>query len=198
MDSGVQCYVFLSKDQKTVLKLFKHYHLFPGNNLLAKIAVPHFLKPFQQKILQMRQERLQKIFKSCQFAYDYLQEETGTLFVHFHQSDCPKITVFDKLAIQHPLDLANTEFVLQKRAEEISLKRFSKKEIIEKLKNLHATCAKKGFKTKDTKIRNYAFIGEDPVLIDIGSLKRIKNPSATSKKFDQKLQRWEKEFEKKL
>ncbi len=27
LGSGVQCYVFLGADQKTVLKIFKHYHM---------------------------------------------------------------------------------------------------------------------------------------------------------------------------
>lgn len=198
LDSGVQCYAFVSEDQKTVLKFFKHYHLFPGNQLLEMIPFP-----YKQKIVQMREERLHKIFKSCQIGFDHLQEETGLLLTHFTYSECPKIKIFDKLGITHELDLSGMEFVLQKKGEPISLRLktlYGIEQAMEQLKKHHFTCLQKGFKTKDSKIRNYAFIGEDPITIDIGSLKRIKNNfpwdiERGQKKFEQKLQRWREEFE---
>lgn len=205
LGSGVQCYAFLSEDKKTVLKFFKHYHLFPSNNVLKNIPFP-----YKQKLTQMREERLHKIFKSCQIAFDNLQEETGLLFIHFTQVDCPKITIYDKIGSPFQLDLSEMEFVLQKKAECVS-SRFKRlflandnngiEEALEKLKNLHLLCVQKGFKTKDSKIRNYAFIGEDPVIIDIGSFKRLKTNYSWDiergqEKFARKLNLWRDEFEK--
>ncbi|HSX03460.1 MAG TPA: hypothetical protein VLG76_01890 [Rhabdochlamydiaceae bacterium] len=212
LGSGVQCYAFLSEDKQTVLKFFKHYHLFPSNGLLKKIPLPNLLKPYQQEILRMREERLQKIFKSCQIVYDNLQEETGTLFLHFNKSDCHSVKIVDKLGIAYWLNLSEMEFVLQKKAETIS-SRFDRlfqakneraiEESMEKLKKLYLSCAQKGFKTKDSKIRNYAFIGDEAVAIDIGSFKKIKNLNPWviekgQKKFERKLEIWRAEFEKNL
>ncbi|HSX11970.1 MAG TPA: hypothetical protein VLF61_00575 [Rhabdochlamydiaceae bacterium] len=209
LGSGVQCYTFLSEDRQSVIKFFKHYHLFPGNNILKKIPVPHFLDLFKQQLLTAREERLKKIFRSCQIAYDQLEEETGTFFLHFNKSESAKITLIDKLGIQHALDLGEMEFILQKKAEplEARFKQAKDKQAIEAsldaLRKLHSACTQKGFKNKDGKIRNYAFIGEKAVMIDIGSLKKRKQLTTAlvekeQKRFEEKMERWRKTVENSL
>lgn len=172
--SGAQSYVFLSKDGKTILKLFKHYHGPFSIDLLKKF-------PFTHKAVQKREKRMHTLFASAQIAYERLSEETGVYFTHLQKTKSlfKKIEIYDKLGIQHRLDLDQTEFVLQKRAE-VAFQRFHKlftnhqiAEASKEMKQLLVLIenrSKKGIKNKDGKImKNYGFLGEKPVELDIGS-----------------------------
>ena len=65
LDSGGQCYAFVSADGKYVLKFFKHHHM------RQKSLLPLFQAT--------REKRLQGIFTSCILAYNRFREGTRLL-----------------------------------------------------------------------------------------------------------------------
>lgn len=180
--SGVQCYAFISQDQKVILKFFKHHHLGPSTRWLQKFPVP-----FKAKIIANREKRMRQLFKSSQIAYDSLREETGLFYLHIsptkgrHHS----ISIFDKIGVRHQVNLDETPFVLQKRARlfpETLNALFSKqdlcgaKEALRSLMKLTSTYVDKGVKSKDCKIdKNFGFIDKQALQIDIGSFVRRSN-----------------------
>lgn len=109
---GAQCYAFLGKDQKTVLKLFKHYDKGLSSPVLRKL-------PRTEKILAKRQKRLKKAFSSTLIAYRHFPEETGLLYLNLNPQNCdlPKIELYDNIGVRHSLDLKKTPFLLQKKGE---------------------------------------------------------------------------------
>src|SRR2546428_4046403 len=74
LGSGGQCYAFLSQDQTTVIKFFKHHHMRPIN-WLNRLSLPIFLDKYRLKIIEMRQKKFDHIFGSCKIAYDDFKEE---------------------------------------------------------------------------------------------------------------------------
>jgi hypothetical protein len=104
LGSGGQCYAFVSADGKSVIKFFKHHHMRP--------------LPFGVQDA-VRSKRLEELFASVKIAHDRLKGETGVLFLHLNPTaDFAKpLTLIDPIGIAHRIDLNQTTFVLQKRAE---------------------------------------------------------------------------------
>ncbi len=183
LGSGGQCYAFLSQDRTTVIKFFKHHHMRPVS-WLNRISLPGFLDQYRLNIIDSREKRFQQIFGSCKIAYDDLKEETGLIYLHLNKTDRlhKHLTLIDKLGIAHPIDLDQTEFVLQKWADlaYVTLHRLMKKGDLDEVKaclnsllNLIATRSKRGIADKDPIIkRNFGFIGTRSVEIDLGSFTR--------------------------
>lgn len=181
LGSGVQSYAFISKDRKTVLKLFKHYHMWPHTQLLKELSLPFGFDHLREKVIQERQRRVSFIFDSSKIAYEKCLEETGVFYLHLNASSTFKrsLTIFDKLGIQHELELDNTPFILQKKAEPI-LSRISelmKKKKEEEAKKCISTFlhliyhrCQKGILNTDRKIcRNIGYVEDQAIHIDIGS-----------------------------
>lgn len=179
LGSGVQCYAFVSADGQYVLKLFKHYHMWPDNDLLKEI-------PGMKKTVQKREERMRHLFSSSKTAYEDYRQETGLLYIHLNRSEgrYGKLKVFDKLHIEQELDLDCSAFLIQRRAElvyphlETLLKRGdenSAKEALNSLLTLILSRSQKGIANSDPIMhRNFGFIDDQAVEIDIGSF--TKNP----------------------
>lgn len=175
--SGVQCYVFLGEDGKTILKLFKQYHGYLSTDLLRKAFPPSFTRG----ALQKREKRMATLFRSARIACENLSEETGVYFTHLQKTTpfFKTIKIYDKLGIPHTLDLDQTEFILQKRAEvagERLHRLFKNDQVAEANKEMNELLdlienrSRKGIKNKDGKImHNCGFLGEKPVELDIGS-----------------------------
>lgn len=185
LGKGVQCYVFIGKDRKTILKLFKHYHTgWPTG-------------------AQRRERRMIRMLKSCEIALKQLPQETGVFYAHLQKGDhhLGKIEIHDKLGIVHQLNLDQTEFLLQKRAiplEEELDRLFSSNQVdaaIERMQSLLGLIearAMKGIRNKDGRIfQNCGFIGEQPVEIDVGSYGY--GHAKSSAKARAKLLKWVKE-----
>ncbi|HEY2811522.1 MAG TPA: hypothetical protein VGJ00_09075 [Rhabdochlamydiaceae bacterium] len=114
---GSFCYAFLGEDQKTVIKFFAHPRLsllelgknFVWEKLLLKTAMgpaaiaPHFIF----------------CFHSCKLLYTQAKKETGLLYVHLNRTSHLQkhATLVDKIGIAHEIDLNQTHFVLQQKAE---------------------------------------------------------------------------------
>lgn len=119
LDSGVQCYAFLSEDKTTVLKLFKHYHAGLSSKQLRRLPLPEFLNKQRNSILHKRQKRMNYIFSSALLAQNALQQQTGVYHLNINpQTDkYPTVTIYDKIGIRYDIDLNTTPFVLQKKAD---------------------------------------------------------------------------------
>lgn len=177
---GGQSYVFVSEDKKTILKFFKK-------------------NPFSN---------LDPIFQSCKLAYDKLKKETGLLYLHLNPTHGNPITVqiVDPLRIEHTIDLDSTSFILQKRAKLIYSKieqemkcgnvDGAQKAISSLLSYLAHRC-QQGIRDADGGLkRNYGYVGDFPISIDIGSFaedKQLQSPKAAIKELKNKtyrLQKW--------
>jgi len=119
LDSGVQCYAFISEDKTTVLKLFKHYHAGLSSKQLRKLFVPSFLEWMREDILEKRQKRIESIFSSAILAHQKLPEQTGVFHINLNEQSGKygTLTLYDKIGIRHEIDLNKTPFVLQKKAD---------------------------------------------------------------------------------
>ncbi len=117
LGKGGFCCAFLGEDQKTVLKFYSHTHLSPMSvvkhfsweKLLLKGPVDFAaLSPF-----------LEFAFKSCKLLFTQAKERTGLIYIHLNKSHELRspVTVIDPLGIRHEIDLNQTEFVLQHKAE---------------------------------------------------------------------------------
>jgi len=185
---GGQSFVFLSEDGKTVLKFFKKNHPLPDPFLtFADKLLPSFLHTYRLRYFQTREERFRTIFSSCRLAYEKLRSETALLYLHLNPTPgkLAPLTLVDNLGCRHRIDIGSAAFLLQERAE-LFLPRFkqqiaegdlegAKRSLRSILEHL-ASQSKKGVRDTDNALkRNYGFIGDAPVSIDVGSF--ILDPS---------------------
>lgn len=181
---GGQSYAFLSHDQKTVLKLFKLNHGLP-DSLVERV-------PWRFKYLETREERFRSIFRSCKLAYENLKNETGLLYLHLNptQKKHHPLQIIDNLGIVHTIDLDSTSFLLQKKAD-LAVTRIrsqiAKRDIEGAKKSIHTllchfhTLCKKGIRDTDSDLRrNYGYVEDLPISVDVGSF--IRDDSIDSKK----------------
>jgi hypothetical protein len=111
---GVQCYAFLSQDQNYVIKFLKMPRFFAPK----WTALPIF-QGKARKLKKRYHEKLTREFTSYKIAYEQLREETGLLFLHLNptRSLGQKMTIVDKLGIRHQINLDETLFILQRKAD---------------------------------------------------------------------------------
>lgn len=123
LGGGGTSFAFLGKDGKTVLKLFKQHHLFYKNFLLY-LTFPGFSDAWRIKKILSREEKHRHkrhpfFFASCQLAFQELKQETGLIYLclqpnlHFNR----QIKLIDAWGIPHNLNLSQTGFALQKKAQ---------------------------------------------------------------------------------
>lgn len=178
LGSGGQSYVFISQDKRAVIKFFKHHHMCP--------------LPFSiQK--EIRKKRLNELFTSFKIAYDFLEEETGLLFLHLNQGNDfqRNLTLIDPIGIRHEINLDKTTFALQRRANLAlpTLRKLLKEGKLEEAK-AHL-CSLLNMMVKRIRIeicncdpvikRNTGFIEGQAVEIDLGSFaidKSLSHPLA--------------------
>lgn len=171
---GGQAYVFLGEDRKTILKLFK---------------------------------KSGPVFDSCKLAFDRLKKETGLLYLHLNTThgQLPSVQIIDRLKITHTLSLDQTSFVVQKRAKLIHSKIAQEmaygnvegaKKAISSLVHYLANSAARGIRDSDGGLkRNYGYIGDFPVSVDVGSFvedKRLQTSKAANKELARKTRRLKK------
>ena len=118
LGSGGWCYAFLGEDQKTVLKFYKHSHLslkeilcnFSFEKLLLRSPPWPENQPYFQEMN----------FKSCMLLYTQIKQRTGLIHVHLNKTKglYPPVTLIDAIGIKHTIDLDQTEFLIQQRAEQ--------------------------------------------------------------------------------
>jgi len=171
LDSGGECYAFLSEDGNYVLKFFKHQHMrlhSPFNPLLPKWE------------LDRRAMRYHRFFKSSKLAYDHFRKETGLLFVHLTKSHNLKttLTITDPLHITHQVNLDDLEFTIQKKvtmAKPLFTALSEAKNLTEAKSRLDTLLAlivcrcRAGLADHDAQLRNFGFLGDEAIEVDLGS-----------------------------
>ncbi|QVL56813.1 MAG: hypothetical protein KFB93_05360 [Simkaniaceae bacterium] len=178
LESGSQSYVFISEDNKYVLKFFKHkrWRLSP---FLELLPLPEKLNAKRLRWKQKKKETVYSTFGSCITSYQEFKEETGVLFVHLNKSSLNQlITIKDRIGFKHRIELSDVEFILQRKAIPtdkylLSLKMEGETKEAEKALSLLLAFtvkrAEKGYSDKDPHlIRNFGFIDGKAVEIDIG------------------------------
>jgi len=173
LGSGAQFYAFVSEDNQTVLKLFKHYHMWPSSRILKQAPLPSFLHKWREKTLEKRRERMTNIFSSAQIALNPLSKETGVYALRLSpcKTSYPTVTLYDKIGVLHTLDLNNAPFVLQKRAELITSFDETMADLI--VAAIKHRCKKGVINQDPVPYRNFGILDSNVVEIDLGSFKKI-------------------------
>ncbi len=180
LSSGQQCYAFISKDQKYVLKFFKMHKLIP------KTWIQDFPSSLFRNArfndVQKKKYVLESTFAGIKVAFDYLKDQSALIYIHLNKTKHLKkrVQVFDKLGVRFDIDLDSKEFIVDATAELLypRLLRLSELKDEEKIRqsvlslfDLIATRCQRGFADQELVIwNNYGFIGDCAVLIDCGKL----------------------------
>ena len=204
LGSGGWCYAFLGQDQKTVIKFFKHSHLYPKN----------ILKDFSFQKLLMKSPESNRYyfhpfnFTSCKLLYTHLQEQSGIYYLHLNKTTDihPTITLYDNIGVRYTIDLNQTEFIVQEKAELIfsHIQKLTEQEdptqayqAVDAMVDCLLLMYQKGLRDTDNGLRNnFGFIGDQPVTIDLSSWvfdETIKQPSHYKKEViikTRRLSRW--------
>ncbi len=188
LNFGGQCFAFESEDGQYVVKFFKHHFRKPQAWLMA---LP-FPEPLRSKFRKRYNRALSKHyrdFNSYKLAYDTLKEETGLITVHLNKTSNihRQLTITDKLEISHQIDLDQTEFIVQKKAQLVypTIAQMMEHGNIECVKaSLHSILdlivsrCKKGIFDEDPRIHcNIGLIGTGAIFIDVGRFKPDDNRS---------------------
>lgn len=190
LDRGCQSYVFVSHDEKYVLKILKIYHFRPRAYLQTLSFIPQVEKYFQKKTIEKR-TNLNRLLDSWKTAYNELSNETGLVYMHLNRGDrLPNpLIIYDKMGIKHQINPDEVLFLVQRKAEMLCqelrsrMKRGDLKSsqlLIYNLVKLLVSQYERGFGDNDHALRqNTGVIGDQPFHIDVGQLcksERFKNP----------------------
>lgn len=173
---GGQAFIFFSDDGNYVLKFFKQRHFREPTHLNY---VP-FIDKYRQKKYYKRRKRLCLDYGSYKIAFEELPKETEVIYVHLNKTNHlnQKLKVVDKINIEHQIDLDNTDFILQRKADLVH-SRIEKqmagndfegaRETIAKVIDLIVTRCKKGYRDRDPNIAtNCGFYENHAIKIDVG------------------------------
>ena len=185
LDKGKQAHVFISEDGKHILKLLKPFHPRFNISILGKsypIGISSI--PLAQTLFSFfykeEQEKHREIdFQSYTNSFTLLKEETEIEYLHLAQTDHLQQTlnIYDKIGILHTLDLDNTCFILQKKANLLypTLHNLIEKNevenaqiLIDNFVHLSFQFINKGIINPTTIEKNFGCIGLKPVQIDVG------------------------------
>lgn len=193
---GKQMTAFESADHQYVLKLFnprpplKERFFREVKKMQSLLSLKWIKSSFFKK-----RARLQKLYERYALALRELKEEVGLVYVHLTPSSeigFSFVEITDRDERLYSINLSNTPFVLQKKAE-IARERFEKllqekdtqglQASISKLRELFMSRAEKGITDRiQTLYNNYGFVGDVPIQIDVGRVwfeeKVLRNPEA--------------------
>ncbi len=170
LSEGAQVYAFESEDSKYVIKFFKMHRFTPSWS--------DYLCP---KLVQRRAKNLNWVFNGYRIAFDEFKEDTGLVYIHLNKTDNlhKTILIVDKEGKEHLVNLDQTEFVIQRKAELIFsyLKKLNDPKEVQKavasLLELVQRRIDKGYVDRDKAVsQNYGFIDGRPIHLDVGRLYR--------------------------
>jgi hypothetical protein len=139
---GTQTYAFESSDGLTVLKFIKH----------------------------TRKKRLKTLFSSCQLAYEKNKKESGLIYAHLQAKPVwnKKVKVIDNIGIEHAIDIDQTTFLLQKKAQPLC-SHLDYSTLTAFVSHVQSRC-KNRIANHDAVERNYGIVDGEVIDIDVGSL----------------------------
>lgn len=117
MGKGCQSYVFLSEDEKYIIKFIK-YQRFRNHIWVDWLRKLPPLKRYYAVKDAKKRKKLENIFNGWVIAYHELQPETGVIYVHLNKTpELGRILhITDKMGVEHDLPLDDMEFLVQKKA----------------------------------------------------------------------------------
>lgn len=203
LGKGAQMYVFISADQKYVLKLVKQKHLRFNSFSSILYSLP-FMDSLKEERLNKQKNRVQRLVYSSALTFQHLKEETGILYIHLLPTDNIKTltSITDKIGDNHLIDLDGFEFIIQLKGDSLTsaLSKMSQKEKKEALKDLLTLLvnrSKKGIREMDRNLlENIGFLNGNPFFIDVGRFvldAAIVNPEVYRPLLDEELdplKRW--------
>lgn len=171
LGAGKQFYAFETADHQYVVKFMKFSRRRPLP-WLEKITLPSFLNLWKTNYLANRSKRLANLEYSSRLALTYLSEETGLIsYPSLNQT----AILIDKLGIRHSISLAQTKFLIQKKAflftEYFNQNPSQAQPLISSYIQTIASQCRKGICNLDPMLeRNYGVVNNQMILMDIGSL----------------------------
>lgn len=179
LDKGSQSYVFVSEDQKHVLKFLKQGKLRPQTWLAY---IPFSFNPYYKEFLVL-QEKLHRTYQAQKIAFTEFKAQTGLLYVHLNRTHHLKqtVTLIDKKGERHTISLDNVCFSLQRKADLFYPRLNSMleqkniegiKKVITSLFSLADCFVKKGVVDHDPIIKkNFGLIENQVIQFDIGRMR---------------------------
>ncbi len=121
LKKGRSSYVFVSADQKYVLKFLRNPPISPlwwSSFALSQKLIPHLC----QKELQQKQKRKDKQESSYLLAFHKIPSQTAILCLHLYASSSLQkhLTIYDAIGVEHKIPMDETAFILQKKASPFS------------------------------------------------------------------------------
>lgn len=162
LDRGSQCYVFVSKDDRYVVKLFRY------DRALTK----------KKGKTDATMDKVDALFNACILAYTKAKEETGVLFLHLNptQDQLPSLNLRGPLRQKIRLPLDNYQFVIQKKADSFERALFDvsksdgMKQRIDAFLKMVSARIDKGIINLDPSLsRNFGFLEGKALEIDFGN-----------------------------
>jgi hypothetical protein len=177
---GRQSYVFVSSDDKYVIKFFR-YHLIRPKFIYHFLRIFPSLDNFRRYRIKAKKRQFEKWMDSYFIAAKELKEETGLVCVHLTETnDLPRnIVIIDRLGRKHTIDPNKTGFLIQKKTDLFldKVKKLTDKKKDKELSQLISAYLDtvisrqfKGINNKDPSwLRNMGSIGVNEVVeIDVG------------------------------
>ncbi len=114
---GNSAYVFVSEDQKYVLKFLRSPNLFPPFWATLK-PIQFFFPSYCKTLILQKDQRKQLLLTSYKLADVALKQQTGIFYSHLNTTSFLKtnITFYDKIKVKHKIPADSTAFILQKKA----------------------------------------------------------------------------------
>jgi len=183
---GMQVLVFVTQDQKYVVKFFQL------NRLRTPSSRGFFRDLFAKETKEKQQSRIrhrEEIFSSSKICFEELQDETGIVYVHLNRTrdKIKGVKLIDRYGQSHRIRGDHASFVVQKRADYVipTLTKLVEagqleeaKSRIQQIFDLLLTLAQKGFVDGDDALvrnNNVGFTDDRAIYIDTGHLFRVDN-----------------------
>jgi len=117
LNKGRQSFVFVSDDNRYVLKLFR-FHRYRQSVFCNLISSFEIAKKYTKKIQDEKNDLYNESMNSYKIAYEKLKDETATIYVHLNKTNNlnRKFQIEDKFKNIHEIDLNEIGFALQKKA----------------------------------------------------------------------------------
>jgi len=169
--SGSQAYAFESEDQKHIIKFFRMNQL-----------MPRWIHGFWPQKMEKRLHNFYLLFNGYKLAYEKLRQESGLVYIHLNASKDLVATLHakDRDGVEQEICLDEVIFVVQEKAELLHdrihrLKAENKKDELKTTRlavlNLIQKQLTDGIADLDDGIdRNYGFVGERAIHIDVGRI----------------------------
>lgn len=210
LGKGCQSYVFASEDGRYVIKFLKYQRFRPQQWIKLFSFIPS-VENYRLGKIAKKKEKLEGVFTSWMIAYQDLQPETGVVYIHLNKNDEfeNELVVQDKIGLTHSLNLNQTEFLLQRRAEMLcpTISSLMEKNdqkaaelILVKLLDMLVSENKRGFADNDHALmQNTGVLDGNPVHVDVGQFVRnsiVKDPKVYNQEIFTKTYRFRKWLEK--